>query len=632
MLQYKLMKGAAATLIALLASLVQGEAQQEMPEHTSALHDDLRTMNTQVFTQAEHAQKRLDRLLETLPSSGGNTEQWIHMRRAQAQALLLLFNEMAESLAQASTLQTRDADEETQTLLLILQGTYAHNVDEYTRAKQQLNRARLKAQAADLLHLELAAAAELAYVHTLLDDHENALHINNDAHLKALNANDVFMIGYTHYVYGASFLQLKQYEQSIEHNKKALEIFTRLGFPHHEAMAIFGVAAGYRYWGKFDDALENYQLYRKTIAFTESDTSKYYADHGMATTLAEKGDCDQALNIIARARKIEGTAGWDAELYKKEVLCYTQKGDFDKAATALKEVKDIFLQLSDLHNTVWEIEVLKLESELERAKGNSDLALDLLIQYYDKQQNLENRNHSTRLLKARAALENQRKDLEIRLLKEKTQVQRLVVDAQERKNKQQTLITAIALTVIVLSILFFILQYRNTKRVFELSIRDDLSGLYNRRYIFGALKSQIPNKSSSPCEFSVLLIDVDDFKQINDLHGHAAGDTVIHSLADLSLEVLRMSDILGRIGGEEFFYILPRTTPEQAEQIASRLLEAIESKVFILKSGKTLNVTVSMGVCHYDLKTRDAETLYAEADKALYEAKHLGKNQLVVAK
>ncbi len=616
-------------LIASMPPSVQAE-HEAVIEH-SPMQLELRTMEAEVFTHAEAALKRLDLLLSTLPNKDDSTEQWIHLRRAQAQALLLLFNEMAESLAQVSALMTSDSDDETKIMLLVLQGTYAHNVDEYQHAREQLARARESAREAKLLRLELAAAAELAYVNTLLDDHESALYINNDAHLKALNANDQFMIAYTHYVYGASFVRLKQYQQSIEHNEKALNIFKRLGFAHHQAMAIFGIAAGYRYWGKFDEALIYYHRYRDALAIAATEDSQYYAYHGMAVTLAEKGDCEQALAIITTARNIEGTAGWDAELYKKEMHCYTQMGAFDKAKAALSDAQAIFGRLNDLRGTVWEIELLKLESELEQALGNSDRALNLITQYYNKYQDIELRNHSTKLLKARAALETQRKDLEIRLLKEKAQVQRLVVEAQERTNKQQTLITAIAIIVLILCGLFFILQHRNTKRVFELSIRDELSGLYNRRYIFDTLKSLIPHKGSSTNEFSVLLIDVDNFKAINDVHGHAAGDTVIENLAEISQEVLRMGDILGRIGGEEFLYILPRTTPEQAEQISARLLDVVRSKVFILKSGKTLNVTISIGVCHYGKHSQDVETLYGDADKALYEAKHLGKNQLVVA-
>ena len=116
-----------------------------------------------------------------------------------------------------------------------------------------------------------------------------------------------------------------------------------------------------------------------------------------------------------------------------------------------------------------------------------------------------------------------------------------------------------------------IVQYRNNKKMYALSIKDPLSTLYNRRYVFDYLATYLEGASIEKTELSVILLDIDDFKDVNDKYGHPVGDDVIKKIADIARDVFRAEDVIGRIGGEEFLCVLPRTDAKQCEAIAKRL-------------------------------------------------------------
>ena len=278
--------------------------------------------------------------------------------------------------------------------------------------------------------------------------------------------------------------------------------------------------------------------------------------------------------------------------------------------------------------TTWQIETIDIAHLIAKAKGDYQTSLKLLSEYQQKQSTLSAKTYSEQLIATKANLESQQKDLEIKLLKENAKVQDLMTKSQERKNKQQRFFL-FALSLVIIIILFFALvQYRNAQKIAALSIRDELTGLFNRRYIFNQL-NEFLSKAAKDNQLSIFILDIDNFKQINDSYGHVAGDSIIKSVAQTSLDTLRLTDCIGRVGGEEFLCLLPRTTPKQSEDVAQRLLEAIRNKPHQLPSGETIAVTVSIGLCHQSQET-DAKTLYHQADLALYQSKESGKDKLSI--
>jgi diguanylate cyclase (GGDEF)-like protein/PAS domain S-box-containing protein len=167
------------------------------------------------------------------------------------------------------------------------------------------------------------------------------------------------------------------------------------------------------------------------------------------------------------------------------------------------------------------------------------------------------------------------------------------------------------------------------KQLRELTLVDELTGAPNRRAFFQTATREIEQSKRNNRLFSTLVLDVDKFKKINDSYGHAAGDLVLQNLVIVCRELIRAQDTFFRVGGEEFYFILPDTQINAAKDIASRLCQGLEHST-VLFADSAINYTVSIGVAEYAIN-EDITHLLHRADEALYEAKMQGRNQVVVA-
>lgn len=162
------------------------------------------------------------------------------------------------------------------------------------------------------------------------------------------------------------------------------------------------------------------------------------------------------------------------------------------------------------------------------------------------------------------------------------------------------------------------------RKLNELAIHDGLTGAFRRGYIEGELRRIVKGAQRKPSEFSVMLLDIDFFKRVNDQHGHSVGDDVLRSLAKLVQTTLRENDLFGRWGGEEFIALMPDTGMAAAVDAAERVRKAMHTLQFAGTRGP-FGVTVSIGVAQ--LETNEtADSLTHRVDKALYAAKHAGRD------
>ena len=159
---------------------------------------------------------------------------------------------------------------------------------------------------------------------------------------------------------------------------------------------------------------------------------------------------------------------------------------------------------------------------------------------------------------------------------------------------------------------------------------DALTGLANRRAFFEALEAEAERSERSDAPLWVTILDIDRFKAINDSHGHPAGDEVLRSVAAIVHKAIRGSDLVGRIGGEEFGVLMPKTTRAQAEMVSERLRLAVANTPFKLPSGKVIEVTLSAGLA-VRAKGEDSTHLLSRTDIALYMAKKDGRNLVRLA-
>ncbi|MEO4048080.1 sensor domain-containing diguanylate cyclase [Pseudomonas sp. CAU 1711] len=162
----------------------------------------------------------------------------------------------------------------------------------------------------------------------------------------------------------------------------------------------------------------------------------------------------------------------------------------------------------------------------------------------------------------------------------------------------------------------------------RLATRDVLTGASNRRHFFEQAQARLLAAQSEGQPLAFLLLDIDDFKKINDAHGHQMGDRVLQRVAHCGAYVLRRDDLFGRIGGEEFAALFPDCDLQQARQVAERLQREVQRLRFDVEAG-SFAVSISQGIT--ELRAGDAlDDLYARADAAMYQAKRAGKDCIVL--
>jgi diguanylate cyclase (GGDEF)-like protein len=168
---------------------------------------------------------------------------------------------------------------------------------------------------------------------------------------------------------------------------------------------------------------------------------------------------------------------------------------------------------------------------------------------------------------------------------------------------------------------------RARERIVNLADTDDLTGIWNRRYLRRQLPHEVERARTFNVPLSLLLFDIDDFKQINDSFGHVLGDVVLSELCGAVRETLRPTDSLARFGGDEFAVILPHTDLAGATTVADRVLRRIRGLAIPTDDEGSIRCSVSIGVAEYSRADPSAEELVRRADERLYQSKRQGKNR-----
>jgi diguanylate cyclase (GGDEF)-like protein/PAS domain S-box-containing protein len=162
----------------------------------------------------------------------------------------------------------------------------------------------------------------------------------------------------------------------------------------------------------------------------------------------------------------------------------------------------------------------------------------------------------------------------------------------------------------------------------RLATTDGLTQSSNRRHFFECAHRAFEQAQNQHGQLAFLLLDIDDFKVINDTYGHPVGDVVLQRIAESGRGALRRGDVFGRIGGEEFAAVFPGCAPEMALQVAERLQREIQRLSFSHED-QTFSITVSQGVTSLLHEDASIDDLFARADAAMYQAKHQGKNRII---
>lgn len=616
----KALQIAYASLIIILLSIAVASKANEAINFQDMDHD--------VYLKPWQSYQKIIGLESAAQSYDELTYLWWLLRKAQTENLIYFYDDFSQTVAQANGLISANTPLAITARLSLYQGLIHRRQGNYKLSKEVLIKGLMQAKEAQLSSLYIYTKQELAYTKTLTELFDTSLVDIQEAYVEAFALKDQFLIATINETYGAIYGYLNDYERSIEYYQRAYEAYQNLQYPAHIAEAIYGLASTYRYWQKYDLAIEYFEKYQQQINYTPNANINFFAEYGLGMTLAEKGDCLEALKVINTALKLEGVIDYNAELYKSKASCLISLGQLETAEESLFNAASIFANIPELIGTTWQLEVIKISSELAHARGQYDISYSMLKKYHLEKTDLLIKNSSDRLLKVRARMEVERHKIAQNLAEKRSQVQMLELEKRQHDSVLQVYFNIFIVSVILIIIVVMVAQYRINKKMHLLSIKDPLTGLFNRRYIFEYLQKALQGRDPNKLALTIVLIDIDDFKKINDRYGHPIGDDVLRKIAQVGRDVFRQDDIFGRIGGEEFLCILPRTNIVDSTKIAQRFLALTAASTLV--EDHSDKVTVSIGIAEVSPQCKDVNQLYINADKALYEAKRLGKNQVNV--
>jgi diguanylate cyclase (GGDEF)-like protein len=169
------------------------------------------------------------------------------------------------------------------------------------------------------------------------------------------------------------------------------------------------------------------------------------------------------------------------------------------------------------------------------------------------------------------------------------------------------------------------------ERIQELTITDDVTGLFNARHLYKTLDAEVYRSARFGYEFSVIFIDLDHFKQVNDTHGHLVGSKLLAEIGYLIKAQLRLIDFAFRYGGDEFVVLLPQTGKDAALVVARRMRELLRSSIFCKEENLNLNVRASMGMATFPHDAKTPHDIIRQADEMMYLVKNTTRDNIGIA-
>lgn len=470
---------------------------------------------------------------------------------------------------------------------------------------------------------------ERAYLNSYMYRYQEAFELMELALAHAYDSNDPFQLVETYNVFSILYGALNDYPSAIDYLQKSIEIMEANPQYTQNTYLYVNLADSYRAAENFEQA--NVYLDKSfQIAKDTGDISlKAYAHQVKGRLLVDQKNFEAALNHILTSQKLHKEVGeelFSFEIHTELANIYIEQEQLDKANQHLVIAKEHAKQLGsqDTHY------LNRLESQLAFKGGNFERAYELLNESYTQYRKQFNDNLTYVSNLSREQLDQERLVFENKLLEQENKLNEQYV--QESKKYSYILWVLILLLLLVVTIaLWIMLRYRKLARTnHQMAFTDNLTKLPNRRHVFRTLELQHKSSGQTRKPYSVILFDIDFFKSINDRFGHNVGDKVIQATRNICEAVLRESDTVGRIGGEEFLILLPDTGIKEAYGIAERLREYFESYNFD-DIAPGLTVTSSFGVTEYMPDDETLDLVINRADRLLYKAKNEGRNQVMAS-
>jgi len=423
---------------------------------------------------------------------------------------------------------------------------------------------------------------------------------------------------------GNIYFEMSNYSKALDHYQDCLIIYEDLNDTEGLADILNNIGIVYDEEGKYDIALD---YYLNSLEFEKQLSNKT----GIATTSNNIGISYYNIGLYDKA----------LDYLNRSLMLTLEIGEKYGIANSYLNIGKLHLAIEDYTNAINLLNKgLYVSSQIE-ARDLLMAIYRVLSEVYSKMNNFSEAldNYKLYVSHSESLLENNQDDLLDFQTQFELQKKEREFDDLFNKNKIYLIVIQILVVIIFLIIAFIILtnnrfrsryireQEEINNQLRELAQTDPLTNLANRRGMLKKIQHEKYRFERNNRSFSIIMCDIDGFKNVNDKFGHDVGDFVLSSISNLFLSMLRKQDMVGRWGGEEFIMLLPETDLMSGKELAEKMRKKIEENVFYYK-GNNIWITVTLGVASFN-KIEDIQETIQKADEALYEGKSQGKNCVV---
>lgn len=392
------------------------------------------------------------------------------------------------------------------------------------------------------------------------------------------------------------------------------------GATYDDSVYLYATARALQSQRRWPESLASFQAALAIYEKMKDGVGIAFAEHGIAESLQRLGRAADALPHARRALDLVGADPDPREVALRTVTLASCLAETGRSAQALGLLDGVGAYVAGSGNQL-------LQAQWHGARADAARRLERWKDAYEAQARaaeIERALHAQQLSEQSARLRmqfNRDRDGE-----ELSNLRALNEQGQQLRHTQAVAL-ALFVALLLAALALVVRKVRQARQLNELASTDELTGLANRRALLGFARQAVEAAKAGDAPLSVVMVDVDFFKRINDSHGHAVGDEVLRHLARVLGEKLRTVDRLGRVGGEEFVAVLPHTGQQAAAQVAERMRASVAQSP---AGAEGLAFTVSLGVASLGAG-ESLDALLSRADAALYQAKKEGRNRVVEA-
>ncbi len=472
------------------------------------------------------------------------------------------------------------------------------------------------------------------------EEYKLSLSVLNDALKIANKLNDEDLQGFINTELGILYAYIGELDQSLKFYRTAYNHYHNIGKTSYAINALSNIATSYQEHGRYEEAIKIYKELTPSIKEMGNNKSFYSLYMGLSWSNLKKKqpDPESALQYLHLAEQYLPFIELPLEqlnflIIKSYVLEGLQR--YDEALDTLYLAEKKITAKEKAENNYNYLDIIGSQATIYRALGHYETAYKLYSEYTDRFIDYYQHDRIAAVQEVRLRYESEQAELKQQRLQKQAAVQAVeLLKIKNSRQQQKMYFLLMALVVVIIAWLLHRLARGKTSLLYS-ARRDHLTGLYNRRRLVElgmSMLSKLDNRDA----LSLLMIDVDHFKVINDQFGHKRGDEVLKKIADIGLHVFRKNDVIARFGGEEFIVLLPKCDTERAKASAQRVQALIASNDWQDINGVTISVGIATLIVdknnlHNKKAAKDTlERLIKVADDLLYRAKAQGRNQICV--